>query len=111
MTIFLTSWPLDGVDIDLTRTQIDVLGGRWDFTGATTATGEPLMQCGVDFPMPLSEVYATVGPFIPAPRPVTHDDAHAVLTACPAEDTTEEKDPPSPTTFAILLGRLRRRSS
>ncbi|MGW0545267.1 phiSA1p31-related protein [Streptomyces griseoincarnatus] len=112
-THLLTTWRLDGVEIDLTRTQIDVLGGRWDFTGTTTEAGEPLMQCGGDTPMPLSEVYDTYGPLIPAPRPVTHADAHAVLTACPAEDTTKEKEPPapSPTTFAILLERLRRRTS
>ncbi|WP_405549745.1 phiSA1p31-related protein [Streptomyces microflavus] len=96
----MTVWSLDGVEIDLTRTQIDVLGSRWDFTGSLTATGEPLMQCGLDFPMPLSEVYATYGPLIPAPRPVTRADAYAVLNACPA---------PTPRTFAALLGRLRRR--
>ncbi|MFJ8844303.1 phiSA1p31-related protein [Streptomyces cyaneofuscatus] len=111
-TIPLATWRLDGVEIDLTRTQIDVLGGRWDFTGSTTATGEPLMRSGDDAPMPLSEVYATYGPLIPAPRPVTHADVYAVLTACPAEDATKEKEPaPSPRSLAVLLGRLRRRSS
>ncbi|MFD8437412.1 phiSA1p31-related protein [Streptomyces microflavus] len=99
-TTTLTVWFLDEVEIDLTLTQIDVYGSHWTFTGATTATGEPLMQRSDDTPLPLSEVYATYGPLIPAPRPVTRADAYTVLTACPA---------PTPRTFAALLGRLRRR--
>lgn len=107
----LTVWHLDEVEIDLTRTQIDVYGARWDFTGATTETGEPLMQRDDDAPMPLSEVYATYGPLIPAPAPITYADRRAAFTACPVEPTTEEKQPaPTPSTFATLLGRLSRRT-
>ncbi|MFJ9979650.1 phiSA1p31-related protein [Streptomyces cyaneofuscatus] len=107
----LATWPLDGIEIDLTRTHTDMFDGAWNYVGVNTTAGEPLMQRDGRLPIPLSAVYATYGPLIPAPRPVTHDDAHAVLTACPAEDTTEEKEPPSPTTFAVLLSRLRGRSS
>lgn len=108
----LTVWLLDDVEIDLTRTQIDVYGGRWDFTGTHTETGEPLMRHGDDAPLPLSEVYATYGPLIPAPAPITHADRHAAFTACPAESTTEDKQPaPTPSTFAALLGRMRRRAA
>ncbi|MEV6477660.1 phiSA1p31-related protein [Streptomyces sp. NPDC051657] len=106
----LKVWLLDGVEIDLTRTQIDVYGGRWTWTGSSTENGEPFMQCGDDAPLPLSEVYATYGPLIPAPRAVTHADRHAAFTACPAELTTEEKQP-TPSTFAALLGRLSRRAA
>ncbi|MFE3400750.1 phiSA1p31-related protein [Streptomyces anulatus] len=106
----LTAWLLDGVEVDLTRTQIDVYGGRWTWTGISTETGEPLMQCGDGASMPLSEVYATYGPLIPAPAPITHADRLAAFTACPAEPTTEETEP-SPSTFAALLGRLRRRAA
>ncbi|WP_433406913.1 phiSA1p31-related protein [Streptomyces sp. CA-146814] len=108
-TTLLTSWPLDGVVIDLTRTQIDVIGGEWEFTGDTTQTGEPLMLSGDTGPFPLSYVYVTYGPLIPAPRPVTHADVYAALTACPAGADEEKK--PTPRTFAALLGRLRRRAA
>ncbi|MEV5678553.1 phiSA1p31-related protein [Streptomyces sp. NPDC052179] len=104
----MTVWLLDGVEIDLTRTQIDVDGGRWDWTGTSTETGEPLMRCGDDAPLPLSEVYATYGPLIPAPAPITHADRYAAYAACPAETTAKEKRTPS--TFAVLLGGLSRRT-
>ncbi|MCX4676748.1 phiSA1p31-related protein [Streptomyces sp. NBC_01433] len=104
----LTVWLLDGVEIDLTRTQIDVDGGRWVWTGASTEAGEPLMRCGDDGPLPLSEVYATYGPLIPAPAPITHADRYAAYTACPAETTAKEKRTPS--TFAAFLGGLSRRT-
>ncbi|WP_228989454.1 phiSA1p31-related protein [Streptomyces sp. DH8] len=103
----MTAWLLDGVEIDLTRTQIDVYGGRWTWTGTRTETDEPLMQCGDDAPLPLSEVYATYGPLIAAPAPITHADRYAAITACPAEPTTA----PTPSSFAALVGRLRRRAA
>ncbi|MCR8946591.1 phiSA1p31-related protein [Streptomyces sp. OUCMDZ-4982] len=108
-THLLTTWLLDGVEIDLTRTQLDVYGNQWDFTGATTEDGEPLMQSGEDGPLPLPEVYHVYGPLIPAARPVTHTECLAAITVCPAE--TDTKVAPSPSTFAALLGRLRRRAT
>ncbi|MFE1731624.1 phiSA1p31-related protein [Streptomyces bacillaris] len=110
-THLLTTWLLDGVLIDLTRTQLDVYGGRWDFTGATTPEGEPLMQSGEDKPLPLPEVYAVYGPLIPAARPVTHAERLAAITVCPAKTETDTKVAPSPSTFAAILGRLRRRAT
>ncbi|MER7696205.1 phiSA1p31-related protein [Streptomyces sp. NPDC096095] len=106
----LTVWLLDGVEIDLTRTQLDVDGGRWDWTGTTTETGEPLMRCGDTAPLPLSEVYATYGPLIPAPRPVTHADRLAAYTACPAVLPTKERQP-RPLAFAALPSHLSRKAA
>ncbi|MEU0309741.1 phiSA1p31-related protein [Streptomyces cyaneofuscatus] len=108
-THLLTTWRLDGVEIDLTRTHTDMFDGEWDYVGVNTTAGEPLMQRDGRLPIPLSVVYATYGPLIPSPRMVTRAAAYAVLTACAADTTDEEKEPPAPSTFAVLLGRLRRR--
>lgn len=102
----LTSWVLDGTEFDLSRTWIDVYGGRWDWTGLTAGDGEPLMQHGTHQPMALSLVYWTYGPLIPAPRAVTQAERYAAITACPAEAETPA---PTPRTFAVILNRLRRR--
>lgn len=75
-----TTYLLDGVTIDLTRDQIDVYGARWTWTGlVTTDRHVPLMQSGTDTPLPLDEVYATYGPLIPAPAPLTAAAVRAVL--------------------------------
>jgi hypothetical protein len=75
-----TTYDLDGVTIDLTRVQIDVYGARWTWTGLVTPDRHvPLMQSGTDTPLPLDDVYATYGPLIPAPAPLTSAVLRAVL--------------------------------
>ncbi|MFD3654373.1 phiSA1p31-related protein [Streptomyces sp. NPDC058620] len=113
-----TTWELDGVEFDLTRTWIDVYGARWDWTGGWepvvqhdgTSADEPLMQREQDIPMVLSLVYSTYGPLIPAPRPATSAELRSAITAChgPAELAQLA---PTPGTFAVILQRLRGRSA
>jgi hypothetical protein len=70
----------EGTTIDLTREQVDVYGARWIWTGLVTPDRHvPLMQSGTDTPLPLDEVYATYGPLIPAPAPLTAAAVRAVL--------------------------------
>lgn len=84
----------EGVTIDLTRVQIDVYGAHWTWTGLVTPDRHvPLMQSGTDTPLPLDEVYATYGPLIPAPAPLT---AAAVRTVLLDDAPAELRESPRP---------------
>ncbi|OII63800.1 hypothetical protein BJP40_02665 [Streptomyces sp. CC53] len=127
-------WVLDGTELDLTRQWIDVYGARWEWRGLTSGSGEPLMHHLDEAPMPLSEVYATYGPLIPAPRSSTSAEIREALVRPAAERCPRAAAPtpsavlpvpvavpalrapagppppgPSPRVFAALLQRLRGR--
>lgn len=67
MTLYL----LDGVELDLDQSHVDVTGVEWIWTGKRTNKGEPLMASGRGLSLdahkaiPLSAVYHFYGPLIP----------------------------------------------
>ncbi|GGS41143.1 hypothetical protein F2B00_03205 [Streptomyces parvus] len=62
----------DGIEFDLTRSFVDVVGVEWEWRGQRNVAGEPLLVSpGLpDSPVPLPDVYRDHGPLIPiSPRP------------------------------------------
>ncbi|MFC5802744.1 phiSA1p31-related protein [Streptomyces formicae] len=56
----------DGVEFDLDRTYVDVVGVEWRWTGQRNEHGEPLMTGGGEnIAVPLPDVYHDHGPLIP----------------------------------------------
>ncbi|MEW2635982.1 phiSA1p31-related protein [Streptomyces sp. NPDC048389] len=95
----MTTWVHDHVTFDLTRAWIDLLGHRWEWTGDTAETGEPLLRSrderyGLDDTLPLSAVYVAYAPLIPAPRDVTPAERIAALTACARTTAASAEDQP-----------------
>jgi hypothetical protein len=73
-----TTYTHDGIAFDLDFTYTDVTGIEWQWTGAYTEDGEPLMGsvpngcCKPEGPVvSLPDVYAWHGPLIPTPRKAT----------------------------------------
>jgi len=75
----MDSFTFDGNVFDLTHAWLDVLGGRWEWTGRTNTAGEPLMQAGTTEPLSLPDLYLSYGPLIPAPGKVTTAEARRAL--------------------------------
>ncbi|WP_406144924.1 phiSA1p31-related protein [Streptomyces anulatus] len=68
----MTTYLYDGVEFDLTRSFVDVIGVEWEWRGQWNEAGEPLLVSpGLpDSPVPLPDVYRDHGPLIPvSPRP------------------------------------------
>ncbi|OKK06447.1 hypothetical protein AMK26_10545 [Streptomyces sp. CB03234] len=102
-----------GIVFELDRPWIDVYGAHWEWTGLDTESGEPLMQCDTDPPLPLSEGYTTYGPWIPAPRQATPAEKLTAIETPqdqPAPVVAKPAEAPTPSMFAALLRRLRGRS-
>lgn len=62
----------DGIEFDLSRSFVDVIGVEWEWRGQWTDSGEPLLVSpGLpESPVPLPDVYRDHGPLIPiSPRP------------------------------------------
>ncbi|MFI9618065.1 phiSA1p31-related protein [[Kitasatospora] papulosa] len=61
----------EGIEFDLTISYADTIGVEWEWAGAWTAAGEPLMRThGVTMLVSLPDVYKQHGPLIPIhPRP------------------------------------------
>lgn len=64
----MTAYIHDGVEFDLTRTFVDVVGVEWRWSGNYTPAGEPLLiGAGNTLGLPLPDVYHDHGPLIPMP--------------------------------------------
>lgn len=80
MTTDLTSFTFDEVDFDLSLVWLDVLGGRWQWTGRVNEAGQPMMQWDDDPPLPLPDVYLTYGPLIPVTQRPAAELVRSVLS-------------------------------
>ncbi|MGW1154543.1 phiSA1p31-related protein [Streptomyces rubiginosohelvolus] len=68
----MTTYLHDGIEFDLTRSFVDVVGVEWEWRGQWNEAGEPLLVSpGLpESPVPLPDVYRDHGPLIPiSPRP------------------------------------------
>ena len=75
---------IDGIVIDLDRTQVTLDGSQWLWTCEINGSGEPLMQrlgALLPEPLPLSEVYLRYGPLSGRREPTTAAMYRQVLEA------------------------------
>ena len=79
----MASYVHDGVDFDLSRTFVDVVGVEWRWTGQWNAASEPLMRGNHPTPVPLPDVYHDHGPLIPLPDALPAGLVAAVLAGEP----------------------------
>lgn len=76
----MTLYVHDGVEFDLDRTYVDVVGVEWRWTGGHNAAGEPLMVgAGDRTPLPFPDVYRDHGPLIPLAGKVTTAEARRAV--------------------------------
>ncbi len=76
----MTLYVHDGIEFDLDRTYMDVVGVEWRWTGQRNEHGEPLMLgAGPQTPIPLPDVYHDHGPLIALdPKPSAADYRAAI---------------------------------